>query len=54
MATAVATGKKSAKTGVRRVPNPKPEKRVKQEAASALTLMIRRSIPNPIGLPEAG
>lgn len=48
MAMATDTGKNKARTGVRLVPSPKPEKKVRQEAPSALTLMIRMSMPKPV------
>jgi hypothetical protein len=39
-ATATATGKKIATTGMSRVPSPKPEKRVSNEARKAVITMI--------------
>jgi hypothetical protein len=49
MAMATETGKKRAKTGVRIVPNPNPEKKVRQAATSALALTIRMSMHSPVG-----
>ena len=47
-ATATCMGKKSAKTGIKRVPSPKPEKRVNPEAMSAEIEIIKYSMFNPI------
>jgi len=38
---ATSTGKKMAKTGMSRVPRPKPEKRVNPEASKAAVQIIR-------------
>ena len=47
-ATATCMGKKSAKTGIKRVPSPKPEKRVNPEVMSAEIEIIKYSMFNPI------
>src|SRR5262245_40035022 len=39
-AIADSSGKKSAKTGIRIVPSPKPEKKVRQDAPKAATAMM--------------
>jgi hypothetical protein len=38
---AISTGKKRAKTGIRRVPSPNPEKRVSPDEIKAARQMIR-------------
>jgi len=43
-AIAISKGKKSAKTGIRIVPNPKPEKKVSSDAKNAAKQIKRISI----------
>jgi hypothetical protein len=45
-AIARSTGKNSANTGMRSVPNPKPEKKVSKEVTNAATIMSVISMKN--------
>lgn len=44
IATATSTGKKTTKAGVRTVPKPKPEKKVRPDAAKATMLIMKISM----------
>jgi len=43
-AMAISTGKKMANTGIRIVPNPKPEKKVRRAVAKAISAINRYSM----------